>query len=177
MTAALPSLPPRLTPRAKRTLILQSKPPRLVISSAATVTETASRKAKWPAASVRLVTRESSVRRPKLDEAAFPRSSASSYSSLYWLLLLLFSLKGTDHEEECVSAPWLNIKVIFCRVLSNCVTCVEKWNVTCWCGVNRRAWASIRSRSMEKETLMANMGLPCEHYDSDAEVKLQPRLD
>lgn len=130
MTAALPSLPPRLTPRAKRTLILQSKPPRLVISSAATVTETASRKAKWPAASVRLVTRESSVRRPKLDEAAFPRSSASSYSSLYWLLLLLFSLKGTDHEEECVSAPWLNIKVIFCRVLSNCVWPV--WRSEMW---------------------------------------------
>ncbi|XP_073334409.1 uncharacterized protein [Pagrus major] len=33
----------------------------------------------------------------------------------------------------------------------------------------RRAWASIRSRSIEKETLMANMGLPCEHYDSDSE--------
>ncbi|XP_056258757.1 low-density lipoprotein receptor-related protein 2-like [Seriola aureovittata] len=33
----------------------------------------------------------------------------------------------------------------------------------------RRAWASIRSRSTEKETLMANMGLPFEHYDSDSE--------
>nr|XP_046231538.1 low-density lipoprotein receptor-related protein 2-like isoform X2 [Scatophagus argus] len=33
----------------------------------------------------------------------------------------------------------------------------------------RRAWASIRSRSMEKETLMANMGLPFEHCDSDSE--------
>ncbi|XP_030290564.1 low-density lipoprotein receptor-related protein 2 isoform X2 [Sparus aurata] len=33
----------------------------------------------------------------------------------------------------------------------------------------RRAWVSIRSRSTEKETLMANMGLPCEHYDSDSE--------
>ncbi|CAK6954675.1 low-density lipoprotein receptor-related protein 2-like isoform X3 [Scomber scombrus] len=38
----------------------------------------------------------------------------------------------------------------------------------------RRAWASIRSRSMEKETLMANMGLPCEHYDSDCEVLDSP---
>ena len=37
---------------------------------------------------------------------------------------------------------------------------------------NRRAWVSIRNRSTEKETLMANMGLPCEHYDSDSEVKL-----
>ncbi|KAI3362051.1 hypothetical protein L3Q82_012395, partial [Scortum barcoo] len=35
----------------------------------------------------------------------------------------------------------------------------------------RRAWASLRSRSMEKETLMANMGLPCEHYESESEVK------
>ncbi|KAM8744391.1 uncharacterized protein AB9X84_018373 isoform 3-T3 [Acanthopagrus schlegelii] len=33
----------------------------------------------------------------------------------------------------------------------------------------RRAWVSIRNRSTEKETLMANMGLPCEHYDSDSE--------
>uniref|UniRef100_A0A3B4VCW2 Si:dkey-88l16.3 n=1 Tax=Seriola dumerili TaxID=41447 RepID=A0A3B4VCW2_SERDU len=34
----------------------------------------------------------------------------------------------------------------------------------------KRAWASIRSRSTEKETLMANMGLPFENYDSDSEV-------
>uniref|UniRef100_A0A3Q3F4Z8 Low-density lipoprotein receptor-related protein 1-like n=1 Tax=Labrus bergylta TaxID=56723 RepID=A0A3Q3F4Z8_9LABR len=34
----------------------------------------------------------------------------------------------------------------------------------------RRGWATVRSRSIEKETLMANMGLPCEHYyDSDSE--------
>ncbi|XP_034564755.1 low-density lipoprotein receptor-related protein 2-like isoform X2 [Notolabrus celidotus] len=33
----------------------------------------------------------------------------------------------------------------------------------------RRGWVSIGGRSMEKETLMANMGLPCEHYDSDSE--------
>ncbi|KAG7242405.1 hypothetical protein INR49_023270, partial [Caranx melampygus] len=33
----------------------------------------------------------------------------------------------------------------------------------------RRAWALIRSRSTDKETLMANMGLPDEHYDSDSE--------
>ncbi|XP_027134468.1 low-density lipoprotein receptor-related protein 2 isoform X7 [Larimichthys crocea] len=33
----------------------------------------------------------------------------------------------------------------------------------------RRTWASIRNRSIEKETLMANMGLPCEQYDSDSE--------
>ncbi|XP_038589288.1 low-density lipoprotein receptor-related protein 2 isoform X4 [Micropterus salmoides] len=39
---------------------------------------------------------------------------------------------------------------------------------------NRRAWASIRSRSMEKETLMANMGLPCENYDSDSEELESP---
>ncbi|XP_071323032.1 low-density lipoprotein receptor-related protein 2 isoform X2 [Trachinotus anak] len=38
----------------------------------------------------------------------------------------------------------------------------------------RRAWASIRSRSTEKETLMANMGLPCEHYDSDSEELESP---
>ncbi|XP_040914320.1 low-density lipoprotein receptor-related protein 2-like [Toxotes jaculatrix] len=38
----------------------------------------------------------------------------------------------------------------------------------------RRAWASIRSRSMEKETLMADMGLPCEHYDSDSEELESP---
>ncbi|XP_062414865.1 low-density lipoprotein receptor-related protein 2-like isoform X2 [Pungitius pungitius] len=31
----------------------------------------------------------------------------------------------------------------------------------------RRNWPSIRSRSTEKETLMENMDLPCEHYDSD----------
>ena len=36
---------------------------------------------------------------------------------------------------------------------------------------NRRGWVLIRNRSMEKETLMANMGLPCEHYESDSEVK------
>ncbi|XP_008323120.1 low-density lipoprotein receptor-related protein 2-like isoform X2 [Cynoglossus semilaevis] len=35
--------------------------------------------------------------------------------------------------------------------------------------VKSRAWESFRSRSMEKETLMANMGLPCEDYDSDSE--------
>ncbi|XP_058473588.1 low-density lipoprotein receptor-related protein 2-like isoform X1 [Solea solea] len=35
--------------------------------------------------------------------------------------------------------------------------------------VKRRAWASLRNRSMDKETLMANMGLPSEHYDSDSE--------
>ncbi|XP_033978973.1 low-density lipoprotein receptor-related protein 1B-like [Trematomus bernacchii] len=33
----------------------------------------------------------------------------------------------------------------------------------------RNTWVTIRSRSSEKETLMANMGLPCEHYDSDCE--------
>ncbi|XP_076614730.1 uncharacterized protein LOC143338314 [Chaetodon auriga] len=38
----------------------------------------------------------------------------------------------------------------------------------------RQAWASIRSRSIEKETLMANMGLPCEHYDSDSEELESP---
>uniref|UniRef100_A0A8P4G0N3 EGF-like domain-containing protein n=1 Tax=Dicentrarchus labrax TaxID=13489 RepID=A0A8P4G0N3_DICLA len=38
----------------------------------------------------------------------------------------------------------------------------------------RRAWASIRSRSIEKETLMANMGLPCENYDSDSEELESP---
>ncbi|AWP15061.1 putative low-density lipoprotein receptor-related protein 2-like [Scophthalmus maximus] len=38
----------------------------------------------------------------------------------------------------------------------------------------RRAWASIRRRSTEKETLMANMGLPCEHYDSDSEELESP---
>ncbi|XP_018536167.1 low-density lipoprotein receptor-related protein 2 isoform X1 [Lates calcarifer] len=38
----------------------------------------------------------------------------------------------------------------------------------------RRAWASIRNRSTEKETLMANMGLPCEHYDSDSEELESP---
>nr|XP_019937311.1 PREDICTED: low-density lipoprotein receptor-like [Paralichthys olivaceus] len=38
----------------------------------------------------------------------------------------------------------------------------------------RRAWASIRSRSTEKETLMANMGLPCENYDSDSEELESP---
>ncbi|XP_044029701.1 low-density lipoprotein receptor-related protein 2-like isoform X2 [Siniperca chuatsi] len=38
----------------------------------------------------------------------------------------------------------------------------------------RRAWASIRSRSVEKETLMANMGLSCEHYDSDSEELESP---
>nr|XP_040052932.1 low-density lipoprotein receptor-related protein 2-like isoform X5 [Gasterosteus aculeatus aculeatus] len=37
----------------------------------------------------------------------------------------------------------------------------------------RRDWPSIRSRSTEKETLMENMHLPCEHYDSDCEVKPQ----
>ncbi|TKS84303.1 Low-density lipoprotein receptor-related protein 4 [Collichthys lucidus] len=36
----------------------------------------------------------------------------------------------------------------------------------------RRTWASIRNRSIEKETLMANMGLPCEQYDSDSECIL-----
>ncbi|XP_028456831.1 low-density lipoprotein receptor-related protein 2 isoform X2 [Perca flavescens] len=37
--------------------------------------------------------------------------------------------------------------------------------------VKRRAWVPIRSRSTEKDTLMANMGLPFEHYvlDSDSE--------
>ncbi|XP_034457666.1 prolow-density lipoprotein receptor-related protein 1-like isoform X7 [Hippoglossus hippoglossus] len=38
----------------------------------------------------------------------------------------------------------------------------------------RRAWASIRSRSIEKETLMANMGLPCENYDSESEELESP---
>ncbi|CAJ1071213.1 low-density lipoprotein receptor-related protein 2-like isoform X1 [Xyrichtys novacula] len=33
----------------------------------------------------------------------------------------------------------------------------------------RRGWRSFRSRSTDKETLMANMGLPCEHSDSDSE--------
>ncbi|XP_029372276.1 low-density lipoprotein receptor-related protein 2-like [Echeneis naucrates] len=38
----------------------------------------------------------------------------------------------------------------------------------------RRAWNSIRSRSTEKETLMANMGLPPDHYDSDSEELESP---
>ncbi|XP_042251151.1 low-density lipoprotein receptor-related protein 2-like isoform X5 [Thunnus maccoyii] len=38
----------------------------------------------------------------------------------------------------------------------------------------RRAWVSIRSRSMEKETLMANMGLPSEQSDSDCEELESP---
>ncbi|XP_067430642.1 low-density lipoprotein receptor-related protein 2-like isoform X3 [Thunnus thynnus] len=38
----------------------------------------------------------------------------------------------------------------------------------------RRAWMSIRSRSMEKETLMANMGLPSEQSDSDCEELESP---
>ncbi|XP_059214408.1 low-density lipoprotein receptor-related protein 2 isoform X2 [Centropristis striata] len=33
----------------------------------------------------------------------------------------------------------------------------------------RRGWTSIRGRSVDKETLMANMGLPYEHDDSDSE--------
>lgn len=35
---------------------------------------------------------------------------------------------------------------------------------------NRRGWAFLRSRSADKENLMANMGLPCDH-ESDSEVK------
>ncbi|XP_053267757.1 low-density lipoprotein receptor-related protein 2 [Pleuronectes platessa] len=38
----------------------------------------------------------------------------------------------------------------------------------------RRAWASIRSRSIEKETLLANMGLPSENYDSESEELESP---
>ncbi|XP_040013370.1 low-density lipoprotein receptor-related protein 2-like isoform X2 [Xiphias gladius] len=38
----------------------------------------------------------------------------------------------------------------------------------------RTAWASVRRRSTEKETLMANMGLPREHYDSDSEELESP---
>lgn len=37
----------------------------------------------------------------------------------------------------------------------------------------RRGWAFIRSRSTDKETLMANMGLPCDH-DSDSEEVESP---
>ncbi|XP_042365557.1 low-density lipoprotein receptor-related protein 2-like [Plectropomus leopardus] len=37
--------------------------------------------------------------------------------------------------------------------------------------VKRRGWVSIRSRSMEKEILMANMGLPCEHYSDSEELE------
>ncbi|XP_029301025.1 LOW QUALITY PROTEIN: low-density lipoprotein receptor-related protein 2-like [Cottoperca gobio] len=33
----------------------------------------------------------------------------------------------------------------------------------------RKTWTSIRRKSIEKETLMANMGLPCENYDSESE--------
>ncbi|XP_037609242.1 low-density lipoprotein receptor-related protein 2-like isoform X1 [Sebastes umbrosus] len=40
--------------------------------------------------------------------------------------------------------------------------------------VKRRGWASFRSRSTEKETLMANMGLPSEHDDSDCEEQESP---
>ncbi|XP_067340392.1 low-density lipoprotein receptor-like [Channa argus] len=35
----------------------------------------------------------------------------------------------------------------------------------------RRAWVFIRSRSTEKETLMANMGLPYEHYSESEELE------
>ncbi|XP_032396162.1 low-density lipoprotein receptor-related protein 2 isoform X1 [Etheostoma spectabile] len=38
----------------------------------------------------------------------------------------------------------------------------------------RRDWLPIRSRSTEKDTLMANMGLPFEHYDSDSEELESP---
>lgn len=47
------------------------------------------------------------------------------------------------------------------------------WKLRCAVssGLNRRSWASLRARSTEKETLMANMGLPSELDDSDAEVR------
>ncbi|XP_034752534.1 low-density lipoprotein receptor-related protein 2-like isoform X1 [Etheostoma cragini] len=38
----------------------------------------------------------------------------------------------------------------------------------------RRDWLPIRSRSTEKDNLMANMGLPFEHYDSDSEELESP---
>ncbi|KAM8828744.1 uncharacterized protein AB9W97_004546 [Spinachia spinachia] len=38
----------------------------------------------------------------------------------------------------------------------------------------RRDWPSLGSRSTEKETLMENMDLPCEHYDSDCEELESP---
>ncbi|XP_031154061.1 low-density lipoprotein receptor-related protein 2-like isoform X3 [Sander lucioperca] len=38
----------------------------------------------------------------------------------------------------------------------------------------RRSWVPIRSRSTEKDTLMANMGLPFERYDSDSEELESP---
>lgn len=97
--AALPSLPPRLTPTPKRTLLKRTLHP--AISNTATVTAVASQRAKSPAASVWLVTRESSVKSRRLDEATWPWSWGSSSSLLYWWLLLLFLLKGADHEEKC----------------------------------------------------------------------------
>nr|XP_033502276.1 low-density lipoprotein receptor-related protein 2-like isoform X6 [Epinephelus lanceolatus] len=36
--------------------------------------------------------------------------------------------------------------------------------------VRRRGWESLRNRSTEKEILMANMGLPCEHYSDSEEL-------
>ncbi|XP_041666800.1 low-density lipoprotein receptor-related protein 2-like isoform X2 [Cheilinus undulatus] len=38
----------------------------------------------------------------------------------------------------------------------------------------RKGFKFFKSRSIEKETLMANMGLPCEHYDSDSEELESP---
>ncbi|KAM3599170.1 uncharacterized protein V6R79_001076 [Siganus canaliculatus] len=43
--------------------------------------------------------------------------------------------------------------------------------------VQRIPWESIRGQSTDKETLMANMGLPSEHNDSDTEVELESPAD
>lgn len=59
---------------------------------------------------------------------------------------------------------------------TNVLLFVLSQQLKCDSGFNRRRWNSIRSRSTDKETLMANMQLPHEHWDSETEVTSELQL-
>lgn len=59
---------------------------------------------------------------------------------------------------------------------TNVLLFVLSQQLKCDSGFNRRGWNSIRSRSTDKQTLMANMQLPHEHSDSETEVTPELQL-
>ncbi|XP_061782869.1 uncharacterized protein [Nerophis lumbriciformis] len=84
-------------------------------------------------------------------------------------------MQGKAHHCHCIAG----YKGEFCQeeqsrrshvgVVLGVVFLFAAFTVVAYIFGKRQAWALIRGRSPEKETLMDNMGLPGEHFDTDCE--------